>query len=75
MSLARKTQACATSSVVPGRFMGMRLHQVSISSLGTSAVISVSMKPGHTTLTRMLRVANSLAQLLLKPMMPAFEAA
>jgi hypothetical protein len=38
-------------------------------------VIEVSMYPGATALTRIFLDANSLARLLVKPMIPAFEAA
>ena len=37
--------------------------------------MSVSMKPGATTLTVMPRLPTSRARLLLKPMMPALAAA
>ena len=39
------------------------------------AVMSVSMKPGETALTRMLRLASSLASDLVRPMSPALDAA
>ena len=41
----------------------------------SAAVMSVSMKPGATTLTVMLRPPISLARLRPKPTRPAFEAA
>ena len=42
---------------------------------GMAAVMSVSMKPGATALTVMLRLASSLAAALVRPMRPALLAA
>ena len=74
-SLARNTQASATSSACPARFIGMPESQSCRAFSFTSPVISVSMKPGAMAFERMLRLPNSNATDFVNPTMPAFEAA
>src|SRR5450830_815656 len=70
-SCIRKLTAAATSSGLPARRAGISL---STSSIGKSCVMSVSIRPGATQLTVMLRLASSSASALVAPMMPALAA-
>jgi hypothetical protein len=53
----------------------MLFSMVARAASGSPAVMSVSMKPGATALTRMLRLASSRATDFVRPMRPAFVAA
>ena len=53
---------------------GIWLRVCSRTASGSAAVISVSMYPGATAFTVMLRLASSRARLLVRPMSPAFAA-
>src|ERR1700760_1964773 len=55
ISDARNTQQLATSSVSPPRFNGMACAQPSTTLGSSTSVISVFIKPGATTLVRILR--------------------
>lgn len=71
-SSIRKCTACATSSGSPIRAAGTAFK---ISPTGTfSSTISVSIKPGATQLTVILRFAGSTAKAFAAPIMPAFDA-
>jgi hypothetical protein len=71
-SSIRKRTACATSSGVPIRAAGTAFR---ISSTGTfSFTISVSISPGATQFTVILRFASSTANAFAAPMMPALDA-
>src|SRR5215208_7201816 len=72
---ARKHTAAATSSGVPSRPSGICSVQSCFAPPAMARVISVSMSPGATTFTVMLRDATSRASALQKPIRPAFEAA
>ncbi len=72
-SEARKATAFATSSGCPNLPSGVIWMPQSLSSWGRSAVSSVSMNPGATALTVMLRPPTSLARALVRPMRPALE--
>ena len=74
-SAAKKATARATSSLCPKRPMGMDFRRASRAASGSTAVISVSIKPGATRFTVTLRLASSLAMDLLMPMSPALLAA
>src|SRR5690606_4788271 len=68
----RKFTAPATSSGVPMRAAGIIRR---ISSTGTcSSRISVSISPGATQLTVILRLPSSIARALAAPITPALEA-
>src|SRR6202007_2715188 len=73
-SLARNTIATATSRAEPMRPSGMRVFNSSFTLSGSTSVIGVSMKPGATALTVILREAISMAMAFVRPMMPAFAA-
>src|SRR5262245_8634555 len=72
---ARKATAAATSSTVPSRPSGICAAQSACACSVTARVMSVSIMPGATALTVMLRDATSCARALTKPMRPAFDAA
>ncbi len=65
----------AMSSGVPRRSSGIPALSVVRASGVIAAVMSVSMKPGATTLARMFRDASSLAIDLVMPISPALLAA
>src|SRR5207249_1432191 len=73
--LARNATAYATSSGVPRRPNGIRDNNASRCASGSARVMSVSMKPGETQLTVMLRLPTSCASDLVKPTIAAFAAA
>ena len=68
-------QALATSSGVPPRRRGIPLIHSFLTSSGNLAVISVIINPGAMALQRMFREPSSKATDLVKPIIPAFEAA
>ena len=73
--LAKNNTAAATSSAVPSRLAGIRsLGRGDHHTSPRAAVISLSMNPGATALTVIFRLANSRQTVLVKPMMPAFDA-
>src|SRR5215207_4006338 len=72
---ARKHTAAATSSGAPRRPSGICCDQSCFALPTRRRVMSVSMSPGATTFTVMLREATSRASALQKPISPAFEAA
>jgi hypothetical protein len=72
---AKNTTASATSSAVPSRAAGIASSIFCRCGVGNPCVISVSMKPGETALTRMLREASSRARLFVKPISAALVAA
>ena len=74
-SEARKQTAAATSSGVPSRFSGIRDLPLLTRLLGDRRVMSVSIRPGATTLTVMPREATSSATAFANPIRPAFDAA
>ncbi|MNH35068.1 hypothetical protein D3C79_957200 [compost metagenome] len=57
------------------RFKGIDSAHFATCSGGNTSVISVLIKPGQTTFARILREPSSFAIDLVKPMIPAFEAA
>jgi len=65
----------AISFAVPPRLSGIALRQPSTISGASFAVISVSIKPGAMALQRIFREPNSKATDLVKPKIPALEAA
>ena len=74
-SESRKATAPATSSGCPTRPSGMAPAIVSRAACVMAAVMSVSMNPGATQLTVMLREASSRASERVNPSVPAFDAA
>src|ERR1043166_4422501 len=72
---ARKATAAATSSGLPKRPIGVICRTTSSEAAGTSAVMSVSMKPGATALTVAPFLANSRASVLVRAMRPPLAAA
>ena len=60
---------------VPSRSSGICPDSAARASGVIAAVMSVSMKPGATAFTRMLRDASSFATDLVRPMSPALLAA
>src|SRR5687767_6867984 len=74
-SEARKQTAAATSRGAPRRPRGMADAQSACALSVIALVMSVSMRPGVTTFTVMLRDATSRAIALLNPINPAFDAA
>ena len=74
-SEARKHTAAATSSGVPSRFKrNLRRPLVARPSV-IARVMSVSISPGATAFTVMLREATSCASAFANPIRPAFDAA
>ncbi len=72
---ARNATAAAISRSVPARPSGTwRGHRRFCSSFST-AVIAVSMYPGATAFTVIVRLASSRARLFVSPISPAFDAA
>src|SRR3954463_7644445 len=72
---ARKHTAAAMSSGVPSRLSGILAAHSSCAVPVIARVMSVSISPGATTLTVMLRDATSCATDLANPISPAFDAA
>src|SRR5512142_1415433 len=70
--LIRKRTAEATSSGVPVRSMGIALRICSTGTSGSS--MSVSIRPGATQFTVILRFASSTASAVAAPMTPALDA-
>ena len=72
------TTASATSAAVPRRRMGFSERMNCSTSLPAPPVkrsaIAVSIRPGQTTLTRMLSCACSIAAVLVNPIMPCLVA-
>src|SRR5574342_865370 len=75
LSLASQATQSATSCAVPSRASGIISISFCRAASGSAAVMSVSMKPGATALTRMLREASSRATDLVRPMRPTLAAA
>ena len=71
---ARKATAAATSCGVPSLSSAICLPRPSLASGVIAAVISVSMNPGATAFTRMLREPSSLATDLVSAIRPAVAA-
>jgi hypothetical protein len=71
---ARNAMQAATSSGVPIRPIGIVPRAASRAVAGSDDVIAVSMNPGATLLTVMLRVATSRASDFVSPIKPAFAA-
>src|SRR5438105_5328380 len=74
-SEARKHTAAAISSGVPSRFRGILAVQSPRTLSVIARVMSVSISPGATEFTVIVRDATSCATDFTKPMSPAFEAA
>ena len=74
-SPARKATAAATSSAWPILPAGMAACAAARAGSDSTAVISVAIKPGATTLAVILRAAYSLAALFVRPISPALLAA
>ena len=72
---ARNATASATSSGDPSLPSGIRASSASRCASASALVMSVSMKPGATQLTVMLRLPTSCARLLVKPISAALPAA
>jgi hypothetical protein len=72
---ARKRTTGAMSSGLPSRPSAICPMSAFRAASGSSAVMSVSMYPGATALTRTPRPASSLATALVRPMSPALDAA
>src|SRR5205823_6170966 len=72
---ARNATTPATSFGVPSRSSGICCESVVRASGVIAAVMSVSMKPGATTLARMFLDASSFATDFVRPMRPALLAA
>jgi len=62
------------SSGSPKRPSGIWLRTEALTFSGSPPVMSVVMKPGATAFTVMLRLASSLARVLVRPMRPALLA-
>src|SRR5579883_3090162 len=74
-SLARNFTAAAMSSGFPIRPSGTDARIFARTSSDSTFVMSVSMYPGATALTVMLRLAISCASVFVTPISPAFDAA
>ena len=74
ISEARKVHTSAISSGVPPLLKGILAAHSLRTSSGNCAVISVMINPGATALARIFLDPNSLATLLVKPIIPALEA-
>src|SRR5205807_10356896 len=72
---ARKRTACATSISVPARPSGIISFTLFFRSAERPSVMAVSIYPGATAFTVILRDATSRAMAMVKPISPAFEAA
>ena len=72
---AKNNATLATSSASPQRRIGTILTISCLTSSGNAKVISVRINPGAIALARMLRAPSSLLRDLIKPMMPALDAA
>ena len=67
-------QASAISAEVANLFNGIVFKYASLVAVGKARVMSVSTNPGKIALTRMFFEASSMADALVKPTRPAFEA-
>lgn len=74
-SEARNNTVLATSWGVPNRLIGTEFLYASVCACGREAMKSVSMNPGETQLTVILRRATSRESDLTSAVMPALEAA
>src|SRR5271157_3190960 len=70
---ARNLTACATSKSLPPWPRGMFFLMLSFNSADRAAVMAVSMNPGATAFTVMLRDPTSRATAMVKPISPAFD--